>query len=333
MASGGPGVDPKRFGEAAKYTAAVAIIFFALYLLRKKLGDVTWEQVKSGIQSIPTLGLVSAFVLTCFNFVILTAYDWIALRYLKKEIPLSKMTIGAIVGYAFSNVFGWLFGGTAARFYLYSNWGMQIFEFVAFISVLSLTFWLGMFLLAGVAFVALPVHLPEEYADAMFVEPHVLGWIFIAVVGLYLLASMFVRRPIKWKDKQFSIPPLKMSIMQLLVSAGDFLLASMVLYVLLPHQGINFSTTLVAYLSAMIVVVTLHAPGGIGILEVVIVYMLAHENGKAESTELKVAVVSGLLIFRVIYHLLPAAVAAVLFLWQVFTIKKQGQTLRDKGSG
>jgi uncharacterized membrane protein YbhN (UPF0104 family) len=332
MANGG---DPKRFGEAAKYSAALAIIFFAFYFLRKKLGDVTWEQISTGIQSISTSQLLLALLLTIFNFIVLTGYDWIAIRYLKKDLSWKRIMTGAVIGYASSNVFGWLFGGTAVRYFLYKSWGFQVFEIVAFVSILSLTFWLGMFMLAGVAFVALPVRLPEEYADALFLEPHILGWIFLSVVVLYLLACTFLRKPIRWRDKQFSLPPLKLSIMQLLVSAGDFLIASMVLYVLLPHQGINFSTCLVAYLAAMIVVVTVHAPGGIGVLEVVVIYMLANGDSTEESKTLKVAVISGLLLFRLIYYILPAIVAGILFMWHLARMKKrqaEADTVSDAGA-
>ncbi len=188
--------------------------------------------------------------------------------------------VGAIIGYALSNIFGWMIGGTAVRFRLYTSWGFKLIDVIALISILSVTFWLGMFLLAGIAFVCLPVHLPAQYQEMLHISPELYGYIFLFVVLAYLGATLLVQKPLRIGNQEFSFPPFKLSLLQLAVSAADFALASLVLYVLLPHGSINYSTVLVSYLAAMIVVVVLHVPGGIGVLELVIIELLAkEENG------------------------------------------------------
>ncbi len=91
-----------------------------------------------------------------------------------------------------------------------------------------------MFLLAGVAFVVLPVDFPKEYKDHLYFGPATYGYFFLAVVFAYLLASALLRRPIRIAGQSIAIPSLKLSALQLLVSAIDFALATLVLYVLLP---------------------------------------------------------------------------------------------------
>jgi uncharacterized membrane protein YbhN (UPF0104 family) len=222
--------------------------------------------------------------------------------------------IGAVVGYAASNIFGWMFGGTAVRFRLYSRWGFRIAEVIAFISVLSVTFWLGMFLLAGIAFVSLPVHLPKDYQDKLILEPRDYGYVFLFIVLVYLLATMFVHKPIRipFSTQKFSFPPFRLSLLQLAVSASDFALASCVLYVLLPTGEVNYATVLVSYLAAMIIVVILHVPGGIGVLELVVMELLAKD--RPETDALHIQVMSGLILFRLIYYILPAIPAGLLYL-------------------
>ncbi len=149
-------------GEIAKYSAVIAIVLFCLNVVRKKLGHFTWDQVLEGFANVPPYQLLIALLVTAVNFVILTGYDWIAVHYLKKKLPLRKIMVGAVIGYAFSNIVGWMLGGTAVRYRLYTRWGFSLVEVLAFISVLSVTFWLGMFLLAGIAFVLLPVQLPKS---------------------------------------------------------------------------------------------------------------------------------------------------------------------------
>ncbi|MCC6508735.1 MAG: UPF0104 family protein [Pirellulaceae bacterium] len=301
-------------GEIAKYTAVLALMAFSVILVRKKLQHITWQEVLDGIATIPTHQIVLAVVFTAINFVVLTGYDLIAVRYLKKQLPIRKIMVGAIIGYALSNVLGWMIGGTAIRFRLYASWGFRLIEIIALVSILSVTFWLGMFLLAGIAFVLLPVHLPAEYQELLHFSPQLYGFIFLGAVGIYLLATIFIRRPIHIGNQEFAFPPFRLSLLQLAVSATDFALASLVLFVLLPPGTVNYSTVLVSYLAAMIVVVMLHVPGGIGVLELVILELLAKHSAEGDSN--KVAVTAGLLVFRLIYYIAPAILATLLLVRQ-----------------
>lgn len=301
-------------GEAAKYTAVLAIVALSVYLVRRKLSHITWEQVWDGFATIPTTQILLAVLVTAVNFVILTGYDWIAVHYLKKTLNLRKIVVGAIVGYALSNILGWMLGGTAVRFRLYTRWGFSWIEVIAFVSILSVTFWLGMFLLAGIAFVLLPVQLPEQYRDALYFSPQSYGFVFLACVVAYLLATIFIRKPIHVGHQSFAFPPFKLSLVQLTVSATDFALASLVLYVLLPLHSVSYSMVLVSYLAAMIVVVVLHVPGGFGVLELVVLELLA-TDGETDPSK-AIAVTCGLLVFRLIYYIVPGLVALLLLVQQ-----------------
>lgn len=313
------GLVVKRIGESARYTVVVAIMLVAVYLLRKKLQGIAWASVLDAMYKVSWVSLLLAVGITAANFLLLTGYDLIAVRYLRKKIALHRVMTGAVVGYAMSNVFGWTVGGTAVRYRLYSKWGFSLVEIVAFISIISMTFWLGMFLLAGIAFVALRVELPEHLAEGLILEPRTWGWIFLGVVTLYLLASVFIRKPVHWNEYRFSLPPLNLSAMQLVVSAGDFVLASAVLYFLIPsdlrgENAIHFSTVLVAYLAAMIAVVITHMPGGIGVLELIVLEMTP-PNAKEP-------VLAALVLYRVIYYLIPAFFAMLLWIYVEWTTPK-----------
>lgn len=301
-------------GEIAKYTAVIALMVFSIILVRKKLKDITWEQLMDSIGTIPKDQIALAVLITAVNFVVLTGYDLIAVRYLKKQLPLRKVMVGAIIGYALSNVLGWMIGGTAIRFRLYASWGFRLMEIIALVSILSVTFWLGMFLLAGIAFVLLPVHLPEHYQELLHFSPQLYGYSFLGVVGLYLLATIFIRQPIHIGNQEFAFPPFRLSLLQLGVSASDFALASLVLFVLVPLDTVNYSTVLVAYLAAMIAVVVLHVPGGVGVFELVILELLA--EGSVEGDATQVAVTAGLVVFRAVYYIAPAILAVTLLIRQ-----------------
>jgi glycosyltransferase 2 family protein len=319
---------PREFG---KYTATIAIMVIAFYLLSNKLSSLNWPMFWAGLKNISVWQIAGALGLVVINYLVLTGYDLIAVRYLQKDVPLSKVMLGAVVGYALSNVLGWIFGGTAVRYRMYTSWGFSFKEVVALISILSLTFWLGMFLLAGLAFTILPVTLPDEiegHSLRWFKQfgAHIWGWLFLAAVALYLAACAFWREPIRWGKDEFRLPPIGLSAQQLVVSACDFALASATLYVLLPGElfkdptayASNLSTVLVAYLAGMIITVTLHIPGGFGVLDYTLLSMLGKEKGSAEEA----FVVAGLVVYRVLYYFLPAAVATVLFFWNEVAVRR-----------
>ncbi len=77
-------------GEIGKYTAVIAIFGLSIFFLRKKLKDITWEQMWDGISSIPSDQIALAVLFTAINFVVLTGYDLIAVRYLKKDLPYRR---------------------------------------------------------------------------------------------------------------------------------------------------------------------------------------------------------------------------------------------------
>ncbi len=304
------------FGDFAKYTAVIAIVFLCFNALRKRLAHYTWADIWEGLSMVPPEQVLLAFVITAVNFLVLTGYDWIAVTYLRKQLPLRNIMVGAVIGYALSNLLGWILGGTSVRYRLYTRWGFNLVEVIAFISIISVTFWLGMFLLAGIAFAMLPVDFPQEYRDHLHYSPAAYGYLFLAIIGAYLLATLFIRRPIRIWGQSFGFPPFRLSVLQLVVSAIDFALASLVLYVLLPPDTSNYSTVLVSYLSAMIVTVVLHVPGGFGVLDLIVLELLDREQ--AEDASAPLAITCGLVLFRVIYHLIPGIVAAFLFLREEF---------------
>ena len=299
-----------RMGDIVKYSLIALVTAIAFYFLYEKVQDISPAEVRRAVESIPPRNIALAFGFTAANFCLMTGYDLIAVRYLKKRMPIRRVLAGAVIGYAFSNVFGWLLGGTAVRYRLYSRWGFSPVEIIAFITILSITFWLGMFLLAGIAFTVLPIKLQPKAERPLWLDHHVWGYIFLSVVGVYLAACALIRKPIRWRNYRYSLPPLPLSVMQLIVSAGDFVLTSAVLYVLLPPaltgpDAINFSTVLVSYLTAMIFVVLTHVPGGVGVLETALLIMLPESA--------KVPVVAAVLLFRVVYYLIPAAIAGLLW--------------------
>src|SRR5262249_21480539 len=87
-------------------------------------------------------------------------------------------------------------------------------------------------------------------------------------------------------------------------SAVDWTLAAAVLYVLLPLNGLSFAGWLGAFLTAQLIGIASHVPGGVGVFEGVMVIFLKPYVDSAK-------IVPALLIYRAVYYLLPLTVALV----------------------
>jgi uncharacterized membrane protein YbhN (UPF0104 family) len=292
-------------------TLVLILLVGALFLLYYQIKDFNFHEVVYKIHHIPTVYLIAAVGLTVLNYLVLIGYDWLNIRYLGyADIPLRKIALASLTSYMVSNTFGMLLGGTAVRYRFYSSWGLSALRVAELIALLGLTFWLGIFALAGFLFVAAPFPMPPQ------IQAHVpchsvipLGVTLLAFVGVYLGLSAFWRRPIKIFKWQSQLPPLRISLYQILISSADITIAGGVLYVLLPPEfPFEFPSFLGVYLLAVVASVLAHVPAQGGVLESTIIgffsLQLAQNGGEA--------VLAALVVYRAIYTFFPLLIAAVL---------------------
>ena len=288
----------------------LAILAGALGLLCREIRRLDLNEVVQGIRSIPPLHVAAAIGLTVLNYMVLICYDLLNIRYLGHPFPVKKIALASLISYMVSNTFGMLLGGTSVRYRLYSTWGLSAVEVVELIALLGLTFWLGVFALAGFLFVAAPFPVPDVLQPWIHVTSVVpIGVALLAFVGVYLAASAFWRRPIgllKWRSQ---LPPLRVSLYQILISSTDITVAGGVFYVLLPpNSEAGFLTFLGVYLLAVVAAVITHVPGQFGVLDLVILVFYSAQAGD-QSRE---AIAAALAVYRAVYTFFPLMIAALL---------------------
>jgi phosphatidylglycerol lysyltransferase len=288
--------------------AAVSLIVFvaALYVLHVELGALGWHRLNRHLSQTPLWRLAAALGLTAINYAVLTTYDLLAFASIGKVLPRRAIAGTAALAYAISHNVGFaMLSGAAIRYRFYARWGVTPREFAQVVISYSVTFWLGLFALGGASLVvwhdaATGVWLGHPIAA-------VIGWVLIAVAVLYVLAAG-LRREFLWRSWMLPLPGVTIAALQLVVSSIDWALAGAVLYVLLPAHTLAFLPFLGAFLVAMLAGMASHVPGGIGVFEGSIVLML---GPRVPSDQL----VPSLVIFRVVYYLVPLAIALVALVW------------------
>lgn len=268
----------------------------AVRLLFQEASNITWAEFMAGLTGVPPVYLGIAALLIALNYGLLICYDLLALRYLCRSIPLRRVALVSFLGYALGNNLGTLLAATPIRFRFYSRWGLSPSQIVVLISILGLTFWSGLWFLGGIVLVSVPVELPGEVT--LPVGTRTLGAILLALAIGYLVVCFTWRKP--WPIGELHLRPPEPGLMsvQASVAAVDLLISATALYLVLPGDAVvPFAIVLAAYLVGIAISLITQVPGGLGILELILLTLLKESVGDS--------VLASVLIFRMLYYILP----------------------------
>jgi uncharacterized membrane protein YbhN (UPF0104 family) len=299
---------PKGRGRLVRLLGSIlglGLFIAALWVLRHELQQVTLQDVVHELRSIPQLRLGGTLLLTGLGYLALTGYDLLGLRYLGLALPRRRVFFASFVGYALANniPLAFLVGGSV-RYRLYSGWGVSGADTASLVLFNILTYSLGLATAAALVFTLHPDAIPS-LLRLPFPSTRPLGLAAAALVIGYLGWSARGRRlgAGKWA---FAPPPLSISIQQIAVSLADWLLSGAALFILLsPSHPLSYPAFFGVFILGQIAALIAQLPGGLGVFEAVMLASLS-------STIPPAAVLGALVAYRIIYFLLPLALAAIL---------------------
>src|SRR5206468_11127158 len=73
---------------------AVVVMIAAFYLLRQELKHHSWREIRAAVAAVPRSRIALAIGLTALNYVWLSGYDALALRYLGRRLRPSLVLLG-----------------------------------------------------------------------------------------------------------------------------------------------------------------------------------------------------------------------------------------------
>jgi phosphatidylglycerol lysyltransferase len=285
----------------------MVVLFGAVaYAVFQELERVTWSHVRDAIGAISWLDVAGACLATAVSYLALIGYDHLALRQVgAKNVPLRLVALTSFIAHAFtfSLGFGVLTGG-AVRLRLYRSAGLDADRIVAVGILCSLTFWIGLAAVAGVALLVDPQPLHEASG---FGEGVARGIGALILAGLAGWAVLTARRPMSLVIQGWTIalPDAGTTARSLLVGAADTAAAALALWLLLPQSAeISFAGFLVVFAVATVLGVISHVPGGFGVFDAAILLGLPQVPDAA--------MLASLLVFRVIYYVAPLVASAAL---------------------
>jgi uncharacterized membrane protein YbhN (UPF0104 family) len=284
---------------------ALAMFFAAIFMLYRELENTRLIDVVGGLEALPKTRVIGALALTAASYLLLTAYDFLALNYVGRKLRLWETLFASFIAFSFSNNLGFaLMSGGSVRYWIYTGFGLgpvEIWETVAFC---TLTYGLGVTTVGGLMFLFDPagiasiLNLPQSLLRA--------AGIAMVVTGVaYLIIIVARRRAIALWRYRLRLPSLGCGLMQISVASFDQALAAGVVYVLLPPDTqISFHVFLGIYVIAAPISLLSLVPGGLGVFETAVVTLLVGPS--------KAALLGSLIAYRLIYFVLPLALAILL---------------------
>jgi len=291
--------------QAWPFVAALAFTA-AIVLLHRELAAYSYRAVMSSAAAVAPTRLGWALGFTALSYAVLPGYDAMALSFIGHPLQLRRTVFGSFIAYAVGQTLGFplLTGGTV-RYRLWSAWGLSSAEIARAVGFVAFSFVLGMVFLSGVVFVAEPdrtatiLRLPLDV-----VRP--LGALALAVVAAYVAWSLARRGRVVVRGWRLPSPRPAIVGAQLVVPTLDWCSAAAALYVLLPPaHGLPFFSFLGVFLLAQFAGLVSHVPGGLGVVETLMVVVLKAWIPPSD-------LLGALLVYRLVYYFLPFGVAVIL---------------------
>lgn len=294
--------EPRTSMFFKKYSGVFLILVItviAVLAFKRVASEITIEDVLSGLRSTHSSSIIFAFFMMVLCYVSLSGYDIVALRSLGKNVPRRDVFKGSVSAYALSHNIGFApITGTYARYRMYSPYGVTLADVARIMVLAGASFWLGIILILGISLVVFPGVLRLGSWIPPYPFQVAVGLLITDIIVIYYLLIARGKKNVGFGKFSVPLPNLQDAFFQSFISLLEMILASGILWVLIPDSTIyDYPFVLVAYVFAFVMVLITHAPGGAGVLEAIILLMLPSLPGGQ--------VVSALLLFRVIFHLIP----------------------------
>lgn len=283
---------------------SLAVFAAALFLLHRELEGHTWHDVLRNLRALQGSLLLAAVGCTAGSYAALAFIEALAVRYVGRDLSWRVTTATSFVSYAVGYNIGLAaVSGSAIRLRLYGARGIAAADIALVSGFCAVATFLGLLTLSAYSLIAEPAEAglvlrlgPDAAALA--------GCAVLVPVAAYLAWSAFGRAPIAVRTWELQVPQPSIALSQVIASVVDLAFAAAALYLLLPDTAqVSYAAFLAVFVLAAVAAAFTGIPGGLGIIEYVVVVALPG----VPTAEL----LGRLLAFRLVYYVVPLATAAV----------------------
>lgn len=298
-------------GRYRGYAAAgllLLLLVLGLVALNRFTSELHYREVRAAFHVMGAAQIALALGLTIVSYLTLTLYDLLALRTIGRPLPWRTAALASFTSYTISHNLGLsLVTGGSARYRIYSAAGLDAGDVARVVAIASTTFWMGVAAIAGIALLLHPGAVQVDGWALSAETAHILGGIVLAAIAGFILLCTTGPKRLRILRWSVPLPSARLALVQIAVAGIDLAAASAALFVLLPHASAAMLPLFVlAYALAIIVAQISHVPGGLGVFEAVVIAIVPADHS---------ALFAALLVYRVVYYLLPLALGLAALAW------------------
>ena len=282
---------------------SVIIIAIAAVVLYRKLHNINVSKVLTAMATVEYRDVAISALFVAAGYFTLTFYDLFALRTIgRKDVPYRVAALAGFTSYSVGhNVGASVFTGGAVRYRIYSAWGLDAIEVAKICFIAGLTFWLGNITVLGFGFAYHPQAASHIDQLPLWLN-RLLGIAALAVLASYIAWVWRTPRVIGRQNWQVQLPNGPLTLVQIVIGIVDLTCCAAAMYVLVPNDPpMQFIDVAVIFITATLLGFASHAPGGLGVFDAAMLIALWEYDAEE--------LLAGLLIFRLLYYILPFALA------------------------
>ena len=285
---------------------SITLIAIAAVVLYRILRTINGNEVVEALVTTDWRDIALSALCVAGGYFTLTFYDLFALRTIgRREVPYRVAALAGFTSYSVGhNVGASVFTGGAVRYRIYSAWGLNAIDVAKICFVAGLTFWLGNATVLGLGITYAPQ--AATAIDQLPAWANRIGAIAILIV-LALYVGWVWRRPrvVGREGWCVALPGGPLTLLQIAIGILDLGFCALAMYILVPEDpSIGFVTLAVIFVSATLLGFASHAPGGIGVFDAAMLVALWQFD--------KEDMLAGLLLFRLLYYIVPFALSLLI---------------------
>ena len=298
-----------RHRTALSLAAMLVLIAIGFAAMQQLTREMHFAEVRGALHALSAWQVVLSIGFTALSYLTLTGYDVLALRIIGRPLPWRIAALGSFTSYTLSHNLGLsLLTGGSARYRIYTAAGLDGPDVARVIGIASATFWSGVVTVASVALLARsgPIDLAGVTIPAGIAHG-VAAAVLVGVAAIVMLCGN-ADGPMRVWRMSVPLPSAGQALAQIGLAVLDTGAAAAALFVLV--QGADpalLPAFVLAYALGIVAAVLAHVPGGIGVFEAVVLAVLPGDRSVA---------FAALIAYRVIYYLLPLAVAVAILAWR-----------------
>ena len=306
MASGSDTPQPGRWRALRRRLTPVvvaAVLGLAAFLIYRALTRYSLDEIVTSVTSIPIDHIARMGGFAAASYLCLTGFDFLATRYVGRLLPYRRIALTSFTALSIGHNIGFAaLSSGAIRYRLYSQWGLGAQEVAKLILFCAITVGLGLMILAGIALLLQP-GLAQEITRLDRPMVLALGIICLVLAIAYLALAAFVRRSLRFRRWSLEVPSLRLALGQAIIGPLNFAFVAACLHeALAAAADVTYLSVATVYVIANVATLLSHVPGGLGVIESVVLYLLPGQQ-----------VIGALVMFRLVYFLVPLCIGSLLF--------------------